>query len=276
MGSSHSSTRLITNSLHRVKIRRVGGFSQGSHLPKPCKSTMIDSHWELYVAYIDKCVRDNWANDIDPAHYGMEWNHFLPKCIFGDWPIGHWLTKKQHAIASALQTLVFKKNCMFGWHKYHLPENLLILAWPFYCEQAKKNAAVGGAKAVEMGVGVCGFAREDRVRYGKMATPKSGEANGMFGRSHTDGAKQVQKEAAIRQNQSYTQEQKQEIAEKKREASIKTHANRDEGDKKEIYNKVSKALIGRKRYVNAKGERLYQHENPGPGWQRGIKWQQHD
>lgn len=92
----------------------------------------MESYWDLYVAYVHKCVADNWANDIDPAHYEMEWNHFLPQCIFGDWPIGNWLTKHQHAIASALQTLALKKNCMFGWHKHHLPENLLEIAWPFY------------------------------------------------------------------------------------------------------------------------------------------------
>jgi len=100
--------------------------------------------WEVYVAYIHKCVQDNYINDIDPAHYEMEWNHFLPQCIFGDQPIGHWLTKRQHAIASALQTLAFRKNCMCGWHKHCLPEQLLNLAWPIFCNEAvsrgKRNA----------------------------------------------------------------------------------------------------------------------------------------
>jgi hypothetical protein len=237
---------------------------------------MIDSYWDLYVAYITKCVRDNWINDIDPHHYEMEWNHFLPKCVFGDWPIGQWLTKRQHAVASALQTLAFGKNCMFGWHKHHIPENLLVLAWPFYCKHAKKNAVIGGKKAARMGVGICGLTREDRVRYGRMITPKPGKANGMFGRKHTVEAKQIQREAAIKQNQSYTEEQKQEIAEKKRKATIERYASLSENDKKEIYDKVSKAITGRKRYVNEKGERLYQHEDPGPGWQRGINWRQHD
>ena len=99
---------------------------------------MIDSYWELYVAYVNKCVRDNWINDIDPHHYRMEWNHFLPKCIFGDWPIGHYLTLKQHAIASALQTLALKQNCMCGWHKEYLTDTLLELAWPFYRSSSQK------------------------------------------------------------------------------------------------------------------------------------------
>jgi hypothetical protein len=111
---------------------------------------MINSYWELYVAYIDKCVRDNWANDIDPHHYKMEWNHFLPRCIFGDWPIGQWLTLRQHAIASALQTLAFKRNCMFGWHKWHLPKEILNLSWPYYVLANKAK----GERARDMGTGI--------------------------------------------------------------------------------------------------------------------------
>ena len=132
---------------------------------------MIDSYWDLYVAYIAKCVRDNWANDVDPHHYEMEWNHFLPQCIFGDWPIGHYLTLKQHAIASALQTLAFKKQCMCGWHKKYLPGLLLELAWPMYCEttvktgahrrspgqwseDSRKGGEIGGRKTQTLGVGI--------------------------------------------------------------------------------------------------------------------------
>jgi len=237
---------------------------------------MIESYWDLYVAYVDKCVVDNWTNDIDPAHYEMEWNHFLPKCVFGDWPIGQWLTKRQHAVSSALQTLAFQRNCMFGWHKHHLPENLLVTAWPFYCEQAKKNAVTGGKKAAEMGVGVCGFTKEDRVLYGRMASPKYGEANGMYGKTHTDEAKQTQREAAIKQHRSYTEEQKLEIAERKSKRFREMHANRSEEEREAVYSKVSQSLLGRKRYVNAQGERLYQHEDPGPGWQRGINWRTRD
>jgi hypothetical protein len=34
----------------------------------------------------------------------------------------------------------------------------------------------------------------------------------------------------------------------------------------------SATMKGRKRWVNAQGERLFQVEDPGEGWQRGIKW----
>lgn len=100
---------------------------------------MIDSYWDLYVAYVHHCVEQNKKYDIDPHHYEMEWNHFLPRCIFGDQPIGHFLTLKQHAIASALQTLAFKENCMCGWHKEYLPDLLLESAWAFYGESSSKR-----------------------------------------------------------------------------------------------------------------------------------------
>lgn len=106
---------------------------------------MIDSYWDLYVAYIAKCVRDNWINDIDPHHYEMEWNHWLPKACFPDLPLGQWLTKRQHAIASALQTLALGENCMCAWHKKDLPKTLLELAWPIYCEVSR----IKGSRAAE-------------------------------------------------------------------------------------------------------------------------------
>lgn len=92
----------------------------------------MDSYWDLYVAYVHHCVEYNKKHDIDPHHYEMEWNHFLPQCIFGDQPIGQYLLLRQHAIASALQTLAFKKNCMCGWHKKYLPGILIETAWPFF------------------------------------------------------------------------------------------------------------------------------------------------
>jgi hypothetical protein len=112
---------------------------------------MIDSYWDLYVAYLDKCVRDNRVNDIDPHHYEMEWNHTLPQCIFKGHGPGQYLTLKQHAIASALQSLVFDTNCMCGWHKEHLPQPLLDLAWEFYVEAVRKI----GRENARLSRGIC-------------------------------------------------------------------------------------------------------------------------
>ena len=98
----------------------------------------MDSYWDLYVAYVHHCVEYNKKHDIDPHHYKMEWNHFLPQCIFGDQPIGHYLLLKQHAIASALQTLAFKKKCLCGWHKKYLPNTLLELTQMYHIEEGRK------------------------------------------------------------------------------------------------------------------------------------------
>jgi hypothetical protein len=98
----------------------------------------MESYWDLYVAYVHHCVENNKKHDIDPHHYEMEWNHFLPQCLFGDWPVGQWLTLRQHAISSALQTLAFRHNCLCGFHKKYLPDELIRLVWPYYVESKQK------------------------------------------------------------------------------------------------------------------------------------------
>lgn len=111
----------------------------------------MDSYWDLYVAYIAKCVRENWINDIDPHHYKMEWNHWLPKACFPDLPVGQWLTLKQHAIASALQTLAFQKKCLCGWHQGYLPDTLLQLTKIYLIEDGRKL----GEKNKQLKRGIC-------------------------------------------------------------------------------------------------------------------------
>ena len=107
---------------------------------------MIDSYWDLYKVYIAKCVKENKERNIDPHHHNMEWNHFLPQCLFGNQPVGHFLTLKQHAIASALQTLSFRKNCLCGWHKKYLSEALLEISWGYFVSSSKENAVKGAVK----------------------------------------------------------------------------------------------------------------------------------
>ena len=153
---------------------------------------MIESYWDLYIVYIAKCVKENKEKNIDPHHYNMEWNHFLPKCLFGDQPVGHYLTLKQHAIASALQTLYFRKNCLCGWHKKYLQETLLELAWPLYCldsaqrmketllnhptltsDNGKKSMATLHARKNEMGKSVFGVECAERLNAEKTKEGKS-------------------------------------------------------------------------------------------------------
>jgi hypothetical protein len=97
------------------------------------------NYFELYYAYLSQCELENWANMRDPNHDFMEWNHTLPQCIFGDQPIGQWLTIEQHAIASALQTLAFRESCLCPWHKQHLPPLLCELSWTFFSVQRTKE-----------------------------------------------------------------------------------------------------------------------------------------
>lgn len=104
------------------------------------------SYLDAYCLYIDRCAKENWENDIDPHHCKLEWNHLLPKSVFGDWPIGHWLTLRQHAVASALQSLAFDSNCMCGWHKEYLPETLLEKAWPIYRQASEGKGKNYGHK----------------------------------------------------------------------------------------------------------------------------------
>lgn len=111
----------------------------------PSKITKnIMNYFELYYAYLTWCERDNWLNMRDPNHDYMEWNHTLPQCIFGDQPVGQWLTKKQHAIASALQTLAFGKLCMCPWHKDFMPATLWELANTCVLQERQKYGAMAG------------------------------------------------------------------------------------------------------------------------------------
>jgi hypothetical protein len=151
---------------------------------------MVESYWDLYVAYIDKCVRDNWVNDIDPHHYRMEWNHFLPKSIFGDQPIGQWLTFRQHAIASALQSLAFKRNCLCPWHKSYLPLTLLELSWPYFCKAAKENGKETCRKLHEekddLGRSVHGVRSAERLHKEKDELGRSAHAVKTLGKLHDE------------------------------------------------------------------------------------------
>ncbi len=125
-----------------------------AHSPHQIANRIMESYWDLYVAYIDKCVRENQRNDIDPHHYTMEWNHFLPKAVFGEWPIGHWLTKKQHSIASALQTLAFNKCLVCPWHIKDLPAELWEAVYPIYSKDKSKLASETNLKYKNKAIGL--------------------------------------------------------------------------------------------------------------------------
>jgi hypothetical protein len=199
---------------------------------------MIDSYWDLYVAYIAKCVKENKERDIDPHHYEMEWNHFLPKCLFDDQPVGHYLTLKQHAIASALQTLALRKNCMTGMMKEYLPEKLLELAWPSY------RLAYTGEFNPMFGKKNPALSERNKLQ--------TGELHPMFGKTDSD-----------------------EIKRKKSEAK-KGKKNSMFGRTGELHPTFGRTgelnpAFGKKWWVNNEGKTYLGVESPGPEWQNGRK-----
>lgn len=91
------------------------------------------------------CRQFNELND--SPERGWEWHHYLPQCIFGDTKLGIWLTKRQHAVATAYQTLAFQYCCLFGAHLNYLPPPLHSLVIGIYRQRAKdigtKNVQTG-------------------------------------------------------------------------------------------------------------------------------------
>jgi hypothetical protein len=120
---------------------------------------------ETYYFYLRWCREYNDRNLIDPASEKMEWHHTLPQCIFGDIRIGLWLTLKQHAIASALQTLAFKKQCHCGWHKKYVPDMLWNLASEAVYEERSQTSRKVGQKLFQEGRGL--FDPEKNQEYCK-------------------------------------------------------------------------------------------------------------
>jgi hypothetical protein len=114
---------------------------------------------KTYYVYLRWCRDYNERNLIDPTSDKMEWHHTLPQCIFGDIRIGLWLTLKQHAIATALQTLAFNHNCLCGWHIPLLPPELYAVTKPYYSKRRKEI----GLETLERGVGIHAQSDEERA-----------------------------------------------------------------------------------------------------------------
>jgi hypothetical protein len=109
---------------------------------------------ETYYTYLRWCQDYNERNLIDPTSEEMEWHHTLPQCIFGDIRIGLWLTIKQHAIATALQSLAFGHNCLFGGHLTYLPQWLLDLCWDMFVDAKRQAGSVKGYRHATVGASV--------------------------------------------------------------------------------------------------------------------------
>jgi hypothetical protein len=142
----------------------------------------------LYYRYLEGCRCYNEQNDLPEK--GWEWHHTLPQCLFGDQPFGLWLTKEQHAVASALQSLAFGVNCVCPWHVQLMPSRL----WEFVRGTFVKDkqqigkktfeekvgchapgmASKGAQKAKEMGVGARFASKEQLAEWGRKGGSISG------------------------------------------------------------------------------------------------------
>lgn len=94
--------------------------------------------FEIYYAYLRGCAE---FNQQESPEAGWEWHHTLPQCLFGDQPIGLWLTKEQHAVASVLQSEAFQLCCVTGMMKKHLPEKW----WPLFRKWKATHMVIASA-----------------------------------------------------------------------------------------------------------------------------------
>jgi hypothetical protein len=143
---------------------------------------------ELYYGYLEGCRNYNELNALPEK--GWEWHHILPQCLFGDQPLGLWLTKEQHAIASALQSLFFGVNCLCPWHVKHLPPKLWRACKPLFQSDKEKigqktfvnkvgchapgMANKGVQRAKELKVGALFASSNQLSQWGKIGGPKGG------------------------------------------------------------------------------------------------------
>jgi hypothetical protein len=141
----------------------------------------MENFWDLHIAYVRECEKLNWSNNIDPHHYEMEWHHILPQCLFGDQPVGAWLTLRQHSIASCLQSIALKKICFFsGLHKHFVPSWLWDLTLDATAKERENIARkgfvavanlprLGGIALTKQGKGIHTFSAEEKTQRGLKA-----------------------------------------------------------------------------------------------------------
>lgn len=127
---------------------------------KVSEAKQDETLWEVYLVFLQRCEETNQAAGLDPNHDNLEWNHTLPQCLFGDQPFGQWLTLRQHALASCLQTLAFKKVCFHGKHKEFVPDWLWELAKEASFWERTEWCSTAGKKAKELGRGAASATSE--------------------------------------------------------------------------------------------------------------------
>lgn len=134
----------------------------------------------IYYRYLEGCRNFNELNDLPEK--GWEWHHTLPRCIFGDQPLGLWLTKEQHALATLLQSLTFNRCCLFGEQLNLLPYAWRSLGKAIYSKGASVRGKLGGLTSLEKGTGIFGMTLAEKIQI----STKVGKDNVEIGRGFWD------------------------------------------------------------------------------------------
>lgn len=105
----------------------------------------------------------------------------------------------------------------------------------------------------------------------------SGEGNPMFGRKHTEEAKEKNRQANSGENHPMFGKKRPDVTQRNKERTGEKRPNVAKslsGEGNPMFEKIGEKHhhFGKKRWVNAQGERMFSEEAPGEGWQRGMFW----
>ena len=153
-------------------VRFPAGFLAPQNRQKTMKNKFDLDWWEALILFVNECDRKNKELGIDPHHFEMEWNHTLPQCLFGNQPCGQWLTLRQHAIASCLQTLALRKICFCGWHQRFVPPWLWKKCHKVTESERKRQRQANGHNTHKLKLGVFnpGVPEETKVEWRRRGT----------------------------------------------------------------------------------------------------------
>lgn len=205
-----------------------------------------------YYYYLEQCRKFNEANDLPEK--GWELHHILPQCLF----FGHgptiWLTKRQHAVASVLQSYEFNTCCVTGFMKKHLPERW-VAHWKYWKREGflKNRFEKESLKAWEESLKINNWNNEEvNIRRGKSISERNKDPESKQRRSDV---------ALVTQN-------KPEVKAKHAEVNSRP-------DVKERRSKAQQAVQkGLRWYVDATGKTTKSRVSPGAEWQPGTKWKE--
>lgn len=228
----------------RVKVCRVGGFSQGSHLPKPCKVFQMIPRVYTYKVTFEEVPHWYWG-----VH---------KESLFGEVYLGSPVTHKRFwdFYTPKVQVLEVFPSTEEGWKEAQLVEKRLIR--PDLNNPLCLNEGCGNFLSLAT------LARNGQIQ---------GSRN--RGRKHTEQAKQNFRAGQAKPETKAKRSQKTkevfsrpEVLEAVRQKALDRWANR----KEELSASMRGVKIDYKWWVNEEGQLRHCPQPPGPEWKRGRKW----